>query len=140
MANRRFTTRTHKRATSWFGNSIDISNLVVGTPQLLTMITEGQLENFPTPTIIRVRGTIGVLTDDSSTPSSFGTVTMGLILVTQAASTAGAVPVPILDTASDWLWYDTAVIGFAAADVIGDAVTIDRRVVDSKAMRKVGND
>ncbi len=124
---------------TWEGAVLDFSNIVTGTPQFTTLISEATLENFPTPTLIRVRGRVAALTDDSSTPSGFAQVIMGIIKVTSAAFAAGAVPTPATDESSDWLWWDAATIGAAAADVIGQEVTIDRLIVDSKAMRKIGN-
>jgi len=63
---------------------------------------------------------------------------MGLTVVTAAAVAGLAVPNPAVDFGSDWLWWDRAIIGVAAGDVIGEEVTIDRLLVDSKAMRKIG--
>ena len=139
MANRRFAVRARKRVMSWQGSLLDFSDIVVGTPQLVTVISEAILENFPTPTLIRTRGRLAVLADTSSTPGAFGVLTMGVIVVTAAAQTAGAVPTPSTDVGSDWLWWNRAIVGAAAGDVIGEEVTIDRMDVDSKAMRKIGN-
>jgi len=64
---------------------------------------------------------------------------MGLILVTETALAASAIPLPGTDVGNDWLWIDSAVVGSQADDQIGGAVTVERMVVDSKAMRKVNN-
>ena len=106
VANRRFASATRKRRMSWDGVNVDITDLVVATAQFTTVLTESILENFPTPTIVRSRGKLAVLTDLSSTPGSFGTVTMGLIVVTSAASAAGGVPNPATQTGNDWLWWE----------------------------------
>jgi len=66
-------------------------------------------------------------------------VNMGLILVTETALAASAIPLPGADVGNDWLWIDSAVVGSQADDQIGGAVTLERMVVDSKAMRKVNN-
>ncbi len=137
MANRRFVSRPTKRRTTWEGVNIDISDLVVGTPQTTTVVSEALLENFPLPTIVRIRGRMAAITDASSTPGGFGLVSMGMILVTETAFAAGAIPDPLTDIGDDWIWWDQGIIGSQADDVIGGAVTIDRIVVDSKAMRKV---
>ena len=137
MAARRFVA-THKRRVSWDGFNVDISNLVVGTAQFQTVLTEAILESYPTPTLVRSRGKLTVLTDPSSSPGSFGFVTLGLIVVTSAAAAAGGVPNPATNTGNDWLWWDSGFIGAAAADVIGEEITVDRLIVDSKAMRKIG--
>ncbi len=137
MASRRTAFRSApKRRMSWQGSAVDASDLVVGTPQFTTVISETILENFPTPTIVRTRGKLTVTTDASSTPASIGKVDMGLILVTSTALTASAIPLPGTDVGNDWIWIDSAVVGSQADDSIGGAVTVERVVVDSKAMRK----
>ena len=128
-----------KRRMSWEGANIDVSDLVVATPQFFTVITAALLENFPTPTITRIRGKLSAITDPSSTPGGIGRVNMGMILVTETALAASAIPLPATDVGNDWIWIDSAIVGSQADDQIGGAVTIDRLTVDSKAMRKVNN-
>ena len=139
MANRRFVSRAPKRRMSWEGAAIDASDLVVATPQRFTVMSEALLENFPTPTLVRTRGKLTITTDASSTPGSVGKVALGLIFVTGTALAAAAVPLPETDVGNDWLWIDSAVVGSQADDSIGGAITVERLVVDSKAMRKVAN-
>ena len=139
MANRRFAVRSRKRAVTWQGAQVDFADLVAGTAQFSTLITESQFEDFPTPTLIRTRGRLMVVADTSSTPGAFGDVTMGIMLVTAAAAAATGVPSPVSGASSDWLWWDVATFGAAAGDVIGEEITVDRIPIDSKAMRKVGN-
>jgi len=124
--------------TSWHGAVVDIADLVVGTSQVLQIITEATMESFPTPTIVRSRGRLTATADISSTPGGVAVVAVGLIATTQAAIAASGVQSPLTDIGSDWLWYDSLTVGASAADVIGEEVTIDRISVDSKAMRKVG--
>ena len=140
MAARRTAFRSApKRRMSWEGANIDASDLVTGTPQFFTVLTEALLENFPTPTIVRTRGKLTVTTDASSTPGSVGRVNLGLILVTGTALAASAIPLPGVDVGNDWMWIDSAVVGSQADDQIGGAITVERLVVDSKSMRKVSN-
>ncbi len=138
MANRRFVSRAPKRRTFWDGAAVDMSDLVVGTAQFATIQTEALLENAPNPTIVRTRGKVAAFTDASATPGGFGIVHMGMILVTATAFAASAIPLPFSQIGNDWLWWDQAIIGADASDVIGSEITVDRVVVDSKAMRKVG--
>jgi len=138
VANRRFAQRSRKRVTSWHGGGVDIANIVTGTIQFQTIVSEATMETFPTPTIVRIRGSLSLLTDDSSTPGAFGFVNVGLIVVTAAALAASGVPAPLTDIGNDWIWWECFTFGASAADVIGEEITIDRKIVDSKAMRKVG--
>jgi len=141
VANRRFPVATRKRRMSWEGGNVDIPDLVVATAKAVTVLTEAQLENFPTPTLVRSRGRINAYTDGSSTPASFGVVGLGLIVVTASAAAVGvtAFPTPLTDLGSDWLWWDSVSVGSSTTDVIGETITVDRLSVDSKAMRKIGN-
>ena len=141
MANRRFTQTSRKRVTSWHGQNITVLNLVAGTPQFFTLISESVLETFPTPTLVRTRGRIMATTDVSSTLSSRCIVTAGIIKVTAAALAGSAVPTPLADVGSDWLWWDVFTIGDPEAATfpeIGSTLSVDRISIDSKAMRKVG--
>ncbi len=62
-----------------------------------------------------------------------------MIFVTGTALAAAATPLPETDVGNDWLWIDSAVVGSQADDSIGGAITVERLIVDSKAMRKVAN-
>jgi len=63
---------------------------------------------------------------------------MGLIVVTAAAVAGAALPSPLSNTGNDWVWWDQFSVGASAADVIGEEITVHRKIVDSKAMRKIG--
>ncbi len=126
---------------SWQGQNIDIVNLVAATPQFTQIISEANLETFPTPTLVRTRGRLMISNDASSSSGDMGIVTMGIIVVTAAAFAGSSVPTPLTDVGSDWLWWDVATFGrisAAAEDVVNNPLTIDRIQVDSKAMRKIG--
>ena len=139
MANRRFVQASRKRHMTWEGVNVDFSDLVTGTAQFITAITQANIEQFPTPTLVRTRGSLMCVADPSSTPGGFANVTMGIMQVTAAAVTATGVPDPATSIGSDWLWWDVFHIGAAASDVIGEDITVHRKQVDSKAMRKLGN-
>ena len=141
MANRRFASTARKRRMSWEGGNIDISDLVVATGQAVIAVTEAQLENYPTPTLVRSRGRLTAFADVSSNPGGFAVIGLGLIVVTASAAAVGvtAIPTPLTEFGSDWLWWDSVTVGASAADVIGEEITVDRISVDSKAMRKIGN-
>jgi len=137
VANRRQFSTARKRVTSWHGANIAISDLVTATPQFNTLVPEATMETFPTPTIVRIRGNIGVASDVSSTDSAFAHVSMGIIKVTAAALAGSAVPTPTADIGSDWIWWSNIIVAKWTATV--NEGSIWRNVmVDSKAMRKVG--
>ena len=116
-------------------------DLVAGTSQVATVITEAQFETFPTPTIIRVRGRLMVTQDTGMTAGGIAICHLGLIVVTNTALAAGAasIPDPAVDVGSDWLWIDSGAVGEeTSSSVIGRPISVDRLLVDSKSMRKVG--
>jgi len=137
VANRRQFSNTRKRVTSWHGANLGLSDIVTGTPQFSAVVPEATMETFPTPTIVRIRGQVAVVSDVVATGGSFGHVTMGMIVVTAAALAASAIPDPSADIGSDWIWWsDLPIARWTASDNEG---SIWRTMqIDSKAMRKVG--
>jgi len=134
---RSFRSSAPKRRVAWEGAGVDLAD-VGASGAFQTMITEDQLENFPNPTIVRVRGRVMVLQDATTPADAFGSFAMGLILVTRPAFVANAVPLPFNDIGSDWLWWDVGTIGEeSSGGIIGRTISVDRIIVDSKAMRKV---
>ena len=136
MARRQFQARAPRRRMTWEGNALSVSNLFAGTPQTLTLISEATLENFPLPTIVRVRGRIGVFADTAVAADTVFTVVMGIMVL--PTSTIAVAPSPLTDIGSDWLWWDVANVRAATGSEL-DTTIVDRLVVDNKAMRKVGN-
>ena len=133
MANRRFV-RTTKRRVNWevFANS----SLAAGAGSaVFTLVSEAILEAGPSPTIVRVRGEFWA---KSQTSAVNARVTAGIIVVTNKALAAGvaSLPSPLTDGGSDWLWWDTYGLAWQTGEPIESGAV--RRVIDSKAMRKVG--
>ena len=139
MANRRFVQSARKRIMSWRGVAIDLPDITVVTPLFSVVLSEAAIEEFPTPTLVRTRGGLSAWTDTSSSPGAFGSLVVGIMQVNSAAVTGTAVPAPITDIGTDWLYWDVFHVGAAAGDVIGEEITVDRKTVDSKAMRKLKN-
>ena len=139
---RSFVRRGPRRVTSWEGAQIDIADLTVSANQFNDVVTEASFETSPNPTIVRIRGQIGVLTDSSSSSGAFGVVFMGMIVVTAKARSpggVGALPDPRADVGSDWIWFHQAIVGEQVAnEVDNNDLSIERVIVDNKAMRKVG--
>ena len=134
MAKSRFIRSAHKRRVAWegaFGSS-----LASGAGSFVTtLISEAVLEARPAPTLVRCRGEFWA---KSQTSAVNARVTAGIIVVTAKALAAGvaSLPTPLTDVGSDWLWWDT----YATAWQTGEPIETGgfRRVIDSKAMRKVG--
>ncbi len=131
--------RSVRRPTFWEGGRIAHS-LSSGSSFSTVIVSEATLENTPNPTIVRCRGDLLVQINAGGGNSS-ANFTAGLIVVTADALAAGAVPSPLGDIGSDWLWWSNRGMstfgGGAGADSDFEGVTT-RIPIDSKAMRKVG--
>ena len=131
--------RSVRRPTFWEGGRINQA-VASGVSVSSVIVSEATLENSPNPTIVRSRGDLLVMITSGGAPAS-GQFTSGLIVVTADALAAGAVPSPLQDIGSDWLWWSNrgmrTVSGGAASDEDGEAGIV-RIPIDSKAMRKVG--
>jgi len=138
MATRRFTARS-KRRVSWNGNQVDMADLVTATPQFAVIVNEATLEAFPTPTVIRIRGSLGLKAQPGGGAPAESSVGLGIYLADSVALAAGSLQVPITDIGSDWIWWFNGLVGEPSAGQteLGRFETFQRIDVDSKAMRKV---
>ncbi len=92
-------------------------------------------------TLMRTRGEWIATVDGATGPSKLAAVGIGLIQVPEGTGTT-VLWSPITDGDAPWIWADYAIIGHeeAVVDVIGVQVLLGvRRVIDSKAMRKLRN-
>ncbi len=90
-------------------------------------------------TVIRVRGTLHVQSDQSAA-SEFYQASLGMCVVTDQALAIGitAVPTPETDRGSDaWLLYETLESQFLFGDGTGFITAGIRKDFDSRGMRKV---
>jgi len=131
--------RSVRRPTFWEGGRI-AQSVVSGVAVTSVIVSEATLENSPNPTIVRCRGDLLVQITSGGAGGS-ANFTSGLIVVIADALAAGAVPSPLQDIGSDWLWWSNrglrTVNGGGAADDDYEGNTT-RIPIDSKAMRKVG--
>ena len=111
---------------------------------LYSLIPEATLENVPSPTIVRTHLELIFSDDESvSTADSFGIAGYGVGLMERNAVAAGiaSIPTPTADTDWDgWFVHGYANIGNATSGTHDSPLSVQRVHVDSKAMRKVGQD
>ncbi len=145
MANRRrFSSRTPaaKRSTFWVGGTLGIAQLVPGVNAFFTVISEATLENVPNPTIVRSRLELICMDDESvSAPDSMYLLSYGCGIVERNAAIAGiaSIPSPTVDIDWDgWFVHGAFTGGSATSGLIDSPLGVQRQSVDSKAMRKVG--
>jgi len=92
-------------------------------------------------TLLRIRGEWIALLDGALAPGKFVRATAGFILVPEGTGTT-VLWDPVGDADAPWIWWDTMNLAYSEAvtDVIPVGnVAAGRRVIDSKAMRKIRN-
>ena len=125
---------------SWSGTSISTVVSVTTTQQVVTVLS--LFTDFP-ETLLRSRGSLLIqATPDAADENDI--LGIGLIVVNEAASSAGgvSVPGPLNDIDADWLWHQgIAFDSRVATSYTGDHIGLNKRVeIDSKAMRRVARD
>ena len=132
-----------KRGNVWFSMfSLTVATtLAAGSRVLVSSLNAAGLALRPF-TIVRTRGFVWVASDQiAATEQPMGA--MGMQVVTDSASAAGAasVPTPTSEPNADFFVYQP----WAVQSVVADATGIDANAghyfdIDSKSMRKVGQD
>ena len=92
-------------------------------------------------TLLRTRGEYVSFVDGVQAPNSLLGIGVGLIQVPEGTGTT-VLWSPISDGDAPWIWVDYAILGYEemVTDVIDiPGLTSVRRVIDSKAMRKIRN-
>ncbi len=145
MARRQFVTRAplrqgQRRQFVWFGISVVRTALPGNAKVLLATLNAVALALRPF-TVVRSRITLQVESDQSAA-SEFAHGAFGHIVVSDQAIAAGSasVPGPVLATDAPFFVYEPFIHSFVVISAIGveePAGTVIE--VDSKAMRKVGN-
>ena len=106
-------------------------------------MTEALLENVPSPTIVRIRGHVHIVSTAAGADNARSQMTMGIMVVDVKALAAGisALEIPLTNIGSDWMWWDTRTVDIAVATATLEDTALGLRqdiVIDNKAMRKVG--
>ncbi len=91
-------------------------------------------------TFLRFRGEWGCTLDSGIAPGVGVSIAIGLIMVPEGTGTT-VLWSPATDADAPWIWWDTACLIYEeqVTDVVASNTRDMRRVVDSKAMRKVRN-
>ncbi len=128
-----------KRAVDWdlSFSSIARTNIPAGTKVLLGSITAAALDGVAPATIVRTRGVLNVLSDQSAaTEDQMGAI--GLAFVNEVARALGVtgLPGPDSDFGYDWFWWQGVAQTQRLATAVGFENAGVQYVIDSKAMRK----
>ncbi len=92
-------------------------------------------------TLLRIRGEWQAYVDTTQAPGGATALTAGMILVPEGTGTT-VLWSPATDGDAPWIWWDA--IHLAYEEMVTDVIAVQsalgaRRVIDSKAMRKVRN-
>ncbi len=120
----------------WTVGSFEHGSLAAGFAATLV----GAAQHLP-ETILRIRGEVVVNPAGAAAAGDGARVTMGLILVPEGTGTT-VLWSPFTDGDAPWIWWDVAQITYTepVTDVIACQEALSaRKVIDSKAMRKVRN-
>ncbi len=113
--------------------------VTAAAPTFAVIVTEGQLEDVPNPTLIRQRGA-GLIYANAGGATLDSMVGIGMYFADAQAIAAGigSLQRPITDVSSDWIWHQFLPISdnSGTIDQIRPTTAAMRFEVDGKAMRK----
>ncbi len=138
---RSFRRTTPHRPTSWEGVNVEMT-VTTGASFAVTAISEAILEGNAPGTIVRVRGRLGFQASAAAADQARSVITVGLILVTDAAFAQGvaSMPTPGTDVGSDWLLHRSVPIGVFDSTfntgLVQGPLSAQAIEFDGKAMRK----
>ena len=130
--------RAPKRRMFWLG-ATGTTSVTTAVPTTQVVVSEASLEQIPNPTLVRVRGEMIIHPSVIGAAGATAVIGAGLIIVTAKALAGGvaALPIPITDIGSDWLYHRMSLIDVQSAITVEDGITQNVRFeVDNKAMRK----
>ena len=143
-ARSRVVQRSARRSTVWLGfTDTDFTLIAANSQSGVVAVPEASLEEFPNPTLVRTRGQIDVKSSDTGAVNDDVRWTAGLAVMDakQVAAGVTAFPFPGSDSNWDgWFWWSTGIVRQVMTPDFSEGLTYNRKVIDSKAMRKIGQD
>ena len=137
----RIVTRGSRRQMVWIGNNLAATNLGASSNTLLASLNAAALALRPF-TIVRTHLLISFESDQViASEKPFGAY--GQIVVKETAVAIGvtAIPTPSSEINADWFVWQGLISSFVFVSGVGVQSPADNQyVVDSKSMRKVGDD
>ncbi len=122
--------------THWQGSFAGANVFTAGT----AAVNVAAAQHLP-ETLMRIRGEYVAYADGAQGPGMLARITQGIIQVPEGSGTTVTWS-PETDSDAPWIWWDVCHIGYE--EPVTDVVDIPilsccRRVIDSKAMRKLRN-
>ena len=126
-----------RRSVEWIGGVGAPVTDTSSTNSFFQLMTAAQLATYVSPTLVRVRGLLRFSGDGAFLAGTQAVpgITVGVVIVSDQAASASAIPVPIVDLDADWLLWDQ--FGFEGSPDIASGTMFATGVLDSKAMRKI---
>ncbi len=121
----------------WTGWTFSAAAVNAGTPVAVTVAAAQHLPE----TLMRIRGEWVAALDGAQTGGQGVSVSAGMILVPEGTGTT-VLWAPSTDADAPWIWWDVMHLFYEEyiADVVVSQMVADgRRVIDSKAMRRIRN-
>ena len=136
--------RAAKRAVVWTGGSVSSTTVATGAVATATLVTENELETFPSPTIVRIHGDILLTVTAASAAGAQALISIGMIIQSarSIAAGVGGMPTPGGNIGSPWLFHKEFVMRSSTAtpaNNLNEPGAQVRFTVDNKSMRKVEN-
>ncbi len=127
-----------KRVPSWSASATTgLITIAAGATSISVVFTNAVLNaaGYLGATLVRTRGVFHAQSDQQAAVEA-PVLCMGMMFVTEEAAAAGAVPSPFTDADADWFVWETVVpsANTGAGTQVSGSV---RKIIDSKAMRKV---
>ncbi len=131
--------RPPKSTKLWLGGAIGLTTIAPG-PVLVSTLNAAALALRPF-TILRTRVLLYVESDQSAASErNQGVYSKTVVSEAAAAAGIGSIPTPITEPDASYFVYQPFAFNFDLGDATGFIVTVQEYEIDSKAMRKVGND
>jgi len=133
-----------RRGTFWekFNDSVMVElSTSTALSRVVAIVTEGDLDNVPNPTVIRIRGNIFAQLGAAANAQGDAILIGHAIMVVDAKQLAigvTAMPLPLSSNSEDFLWYGSQFVAQNdGTTILNNSSNYDKLVVDSKAMRKI---
>ncbi len=133
-------TVSKKRHGDWVGSAaVDGSTALAASTVLLDQVF---IPDAPGETVIRTRGLFGVESDQSAaSESANGAVGIGVVSAQAVSVGITAVPHPVTDAGwNGWFWHSYWNSTVRVSSAVGFQNLLRNITIDSKAMRKVGDE
>ncbi len=128
---------TQRRQRVWTSFGSSLTQLAPAASEVQTIFTEASIENLGRPTLVRIRGCVTATMDVSATAAN-SKARIGVGVIAIPTSVSAGHPTPLAQAEVSWIYWECLHIGNdVVADIPNELSTV-HRIIDNKAMRKLG--